>query len=300
MQHLDEEKREDVALPSLEQWRGTFVWAVVVAAIILVGRLTPFKPVRDFFGGFGWLTEQAIRLTKEVFERYGELAVFLGPLLENTIFLGAFIPGTLLMLLAGVATQDGLLDLRLAIPLGIAGAIIGDTISYGIGRFGWQRLGPEARLVRWSEQMREPLLNHSIWLVLSYHFAGYSRLIGPAAAGFLRMPLLRWMLLDYLGVALWVCVFITSGYLLGVAGLSLDDSSERSVRMFEIIVFAFFAIGVFVVVRRASRERARREEAVPDAAASPDGRPPATSVALDPADATSEEPASVAPDKPPT
>ena len=290
MQPPEQKDEGQVALAWLDQWRGTLVWAMIVAAIILIGRLTPFKPVRGFFGGFGWVTEQALRLTKEVFERYGELAVFLGPLLENTIFLGAFIPGTLVMLLAGVATQDGLVDLRLAIPLGILGAMIGDTISYGIGLFGWQRLGPESRLVRWSEQMREPLLHHSIWLVLSYHFAGYSRLIGPAAAGFLRMPLLRWMLLDYIGVALWVSVFIMAGYLLGMAGLSLDDSSERSVRIFEVIIFLLFAIGVIVVMRQANRRRARHEEPSPTAEPPPtDGQQPLASAVLDPADPTSEE-----------
>ena len=239
----------------LERWRTSLIWGGVFAAIIIVGRVTPIKPVQRVFGSFGWLTKQAVSLTSDLFERYGEWVVFFGPLLENTIFLGALIPGTLLMLLAGVAIRDGFIDIRFAIPLGIAGAIIGDTISYGIGRFGWKRLGPDARIVRWAERMREPLLNQSTWLVLSYHFAGYSRLVGPAASGFLRMPFRRWMVLDYIGVSLWVVSFIMGGYLLGVAGLSLDDSSERSVQIFEIILFSFFAIAIVTVMRRAGGQR---------------------------------------------
>jgi len=239
--------------------RRGWVVALVIAAIILIGRLTPFKPVQEFFDNFSWLTRQALQITEELFESYGYLTVFFAPLLENTILLGAIIPGVLVMLLAGLSAHDGLIDLWKAIPLAIAGAWIGDTISYGIGRFGWQRLGPESRLVRMGERMREPLLEHSIWLVLVYHFAGYSRLIGPAAAGFIRMPLRRWLVLDYAGAALWVTVYMFAGYLLGVFGLSLDDS-DRNVRVFEAILFGLGAIAVITVMIRARRQEGTEEE----------------------------------------
>jgi membrane protein DedA with SNARE-associated domain len=242
-----------------DSWRARdWVWVLVVAAIVLVGRFSPFKPVRNFFESFSWLTKQALSLTHDLFESYGYLTVFLAPMLENTLFIGALIPGTIVMLIAGISAQDGLVSIWIAIPLAVAGAIIGDTISYWMGRFGAGRLGPETRLVKFADRMREPLLNHSVWLVLSYHFAGYSRLIGPAAAGFLHMPFPRWMLLDYIGVTVWVVVFMIAGYLLGLAGLSLDDS-DGSVRVFEIILFAFFALAVFGVMRSAARRRHAQE-----------------------------------------
>lgn len=245
----------------LPQFRARdLAWFVVFAGVILAGRLAPFKPVRDFFNSFSWLTEEALKLAKGLFESYGYLTVFLAPLLENTIFLGALIPGTLIMLLAGLSARDGLISFWPAVPLGIAGAWIGDSISYGIGRYGWQRLGPEARLVRWAERMREPLLEQSVWLVLLYHFAGYTRLVGPAAAGFVRMPLRRWLLLDYTGAALWVVAYMTGGYLLGVFGLSLD-ATDRNVRVFELILFGLAVAAVLVVLSRSRRRRARQPTA---------------------------------------
>jgi membrane protein DedA with SNARE-associated domain len=237
---------------------GDLIWVLVFAAIFAVGRFTPFKPVRNFFNSFGWLTEQALKITKELFESYGYLTVFLAPLLENTILLGALIPGTIVMLLGGLAAHDGLIDLWPAIPLAILGAWIGDTISYGIGRFGFHRLGPESRLVRWSESLREPLLEHSAWFVLLYHFAGYSRTIGPTASGFLRVPFRRWILLDYAGSALWVVAFMMLGYLLGVFSLSLD-ATEGNVRVVEIILFVLAIAGTAVLVTRARRRKEREE-----------------------------------------
>ena len=235
-------------------WRPRdLIWVLVVVGIIMAGQFSPYKPVSDFFGGFGWLTKQALNITRDLFESHGLLTVFFAPLLENTLFVGAVIPGNLVMLLAGIGANDGLIAFWPAIAIGTAGAIIGDTISYGMGRAAWYRFGPDSRFGRWAERMREPLLEHSIWIVLSYHFAGYSRMIGPAASGFLRMPLLRWMLLDYIGVAIWVFVYITAGYLLGAAGIISLDDSDKNIRIFEIILFALFALAVLSVIHRAGR-----------------------------------------------
>ena len=233
-----------------------FTWVLVIAAIVVIGRLTPFEPLQDFFASFSWLTKQALKIAQELFESYGYLTIFMAPLLENTIFLGAIIPGTLVMILGGLSAHDGLIDLFPAIPLAIAGAWIGDTISYGIGRFGWRRLGPESGLVRRAESMREPLLEHSGWLIVLYHFAGYSRLIGPAASGFLRVPFRRWVVLDYAGSALWVVVFVMLGYMLGVFSLSLD-ATDDNVRVIEIILFILAALGVAFIVARAKQRRER-------------------------------------------
>ncbi len=238
-----------------ERMAGIF-WLLLIVAIV-VGRFTPVKPVQDFYGSFRWLSEQALRLAEGLFESYGYLTVFLAPLLENTILLGAILPGALVMLLAGLGAHDGLIRLWPAIPLGILGAWIGDTVSYGIGRFGWQKLGPESRLVRLSERMREPLLEQSAWLVLLYHFAGYSRVVGPAASGFIRMPFGRWVLLDYAGSAAWVVVYVMGGYLLGVFGLSLE-ATDRNVRVFEALLFALAVVAVAVVMNR-SLGRRRQE-----------------------------------------
>ena len=290
MDSVDDDEQGLFSPQWLERWRASLIWGLVFVAIIILGQFSPYKPARRFFDSFNWVTEQAVRLARELFESYGELTVFLGPLLENTLFIGAIIPGTLVMLLAGVAVKDGFLDLYIAIPLGIAGAIIGDTISYGMGRYAWQRFGPESRIGRWAEQMREPLLEHSVWLVLSYHFAGYSRLVGPAASGFLRIPFLRWMVLDYVGASLWVISFIMGGYLLGVAGLSLDDSSERNIQIFEIIIFAFFAIVVVVALRKASQAAAkRRKERRASSAVAPSTDGLGSDAAVATLDAASEE-----------
>jgi membrane protein DedA with SNARE-associated domain len=102
--------------------------------------------------------------------------------------------------------------------------------------------------------MREPILEHTSWIVLLYHFAGYSRVIGPAASGFFRVPFRRWIVLDYAGSALWAISFITGGYMLGVFGLSLD-STDRNVQVVEILLFAFAALSIATIIYRARTKK---------------------------------------------
>ena len=286
MESTDESEQE----PGAEGWQAWrtkgLIWFAVITVIFFVGRFTPIAPIQSLFGSFNWLTKQAIEIVSDLFESNGNLVVFLGPLLENTLFIGAIVPGTIVMLFAGVAAENGIISFWPAILLGIAGAIIGDTISYSMGRFGRRRLGPESRLAKWSERMRDPLMHHSVWIVLSYHFAGYSRLVGPAAAGFLRMPFFRWAMLDYAGVTVWVISFLTGGYVLAkTLDLELGDAagSDRNVQIFEVMLFALFAIAIFSVFRATARQRKERRE-TSAASRSSDGDDPGPLPAPAPAD----------------
>jgi membrane protein DedA with SNARE-associated domain len=261
MQSTDIEEKPPSAPEETPWYANTLVWAMVFAALVLALRFVPYQPLQNVLGSFSWLTHQALKIAKSLFKHYGYLTIFLAPLLENTIFLGALIPGTVIMLLGGLGAHDGLISLWFAIPLGVIGAWIGDTISYGIGRFGWQRLGPESRLVKMAEEMREPLLEHTSWLVLLYHFAGYSRLIGPAASGFLRVPFGRWVLLDYAGSALWVITFVMIGYMLGVFGHLSLDATDRNVNIVEILLFALAIVSVGAIIIRSNKKKAESKAA---------------------------------------
>ena len=216
------------------------------------------------------LAEETVELVEGLFESYGYWVVFLGTLLENMLFLGLVVPGVLVLLLAGLSVHDGTLSLPLVLALGIAGTIMGDTASYVIGRLGWHRalirLAPE-RFHRWTEGLRQPVMRWSVLFVLFYHFAGYSRVVGPAAAGILRMPARRWVILDYAGATLWVTAFVMEGYVLGRLGISLD-STQDNFRLFEWLLFAAFA-GWIVILAFSARRLLRQRHAIDS------GEPPA-------------------------
>ena len=180
----------------------------------------------EIFRGYSSLLRWAADSVQDLFEAYGYWVVFFGTLSENTLLVGLIVPGALVVILAGLAAHDGTISIPLSIVLGICGTIIGDTLSYFIGRYGWSRLGHMKMLSELSDKVREPLMRRGVWFVLFYHFAGYTRVIGPTAAGLLRMPYRRWAMADYGGAVLWIFAYFGIGYVLGVAGLSLDSTDQ--------------------------------------------------------------------------
>jgi membrane protein DedA with SNARE-associated domain len=236
-----------------------------LTALLLLSILDSAKDIAEWlvslpveiFHGYGSLLRWAADTVQSLFEDYGYWVVFFGTLFENTLLVGLIVPGALVVLLAGLAAHDGTISWPEAIALGIAGTILGDTISYFLGRYGWSRFGRSGFLSELYDKAREPLLRRGTWFVLLYHFAGYTRVIGPTAAGLLRMPMRRWAPADYGGAVLWIFGYFGIGYGLGVAGLTLD-STDRYFRYFEWGLLIAISIWAYFLIQRHQEEIMRR------------------------------------------
>jgi membrane-associated protein len=204
------------------------------------------------FDAYASLLASAAEWVRDLFDRYGYWVVFLGTLCENTLLVGLVVPGVIVILLAGLSAHEGAMDPAYAAALGIAGAVIGDSLSYLMGRFGWTRLAEGTPLRAFTEKVRDPLLKRGPMFVLLYHFAGYTRVVGPTAAGLLRMPYLKWAPFDHAGAALWVTSFIGIGYGLGAAGLTLD-STDKYFRLAEWGLLALVALWLTLFLREQHR-----------------------------------------------
>lgn len=201
---------------------------------------------------------------RTLFERWGYWVVFFGILLENTLFLGIFVPGVFVLLLAGLSAQQGLIDVRLAVLVAIAGTSIGDTISYLAGRFGWRRALRRAEQLPMMGTVRSALLRRTGLFVLAYHFLGYTRVVGPVTAGALRLPFRRWYLLDALGAMIWVVVYTLGGYGLGELGISLDSANENVKRIDRLFLIAIpVVVGIFLLVKMRAKHELERSDALP-------------------------------------
>jgi membrane-associated protein len=223
----------------------------------------------EIFQAYTSLLRWAADALQDLFEDYGYWVVFFGTLSENTLLVGLIVPGALVVILAGIAAHDGTISVPLSILLGICGTIIGDTISYFLGRYGWSRFGHMKMLSDLSDKVREPLLRRGGWFVLFYHFAGYTRVIGPTAAGLLRMPFRRWAPADYGGAVLWILAYFSIGYLLGVAGLSLDSTD----RWFRVVEWGLL-VAVVIWVNLMLKQHADLFGSKPEAGEEPEEKPP--------------------------
>lgn len=222
------------------------------------------------------LTEFLIELIRTLFERWGYLVVFGGTLAENMLFLGLFIPGVFILLLAGISAYSGLVDLKLVIVLAIVGTSLGDTISYLAGRFGWRRALRRAEQLPLMGTVRTTMMRRTGLFVLAYHFLGYTRVVGPITAGAVRIPFRRWYLLDLLGATIWVTVYTVAGYFIGRLGISLDTAQGNVKRLDHIFLVLGAITVVAIILLRARAARVVRNAPATELAdeeASPSAKP---------------------------
>ena len=137
---------------------------------------------------------------------YGYAAVLLGTLFE----------GESILLLAGLAAQQGLLGLHWVVLIAFAGGTTGDQVFYWIGRgWGGQLLERFPAVRVRTLQVGVLLRRWDAALVFGIRFLYGLRIAGPIAMGALGFDARRFALFNALGAAVWAVAIGGGGYLLG-------------------------------------------------------------------------------------
>jgi membrane protein DedA with SNARE-associated domain len=222
--------------------------------------ISPFETLNQYLTLPRRGNEWALGRLEDLFADYGYVVVFVGVLMENSLFLGILVPGAVILILGGLSAENGDINLWLTLALAMVATYIGDTLSYLFGRLGWARALERTSMGPVIEKARAVLDANHTWIILGYHFAGYTRLVGPVAAGMFKIPYRRWAPLDYTGGTAWVIVFTTLGVALGLFGLDFGDT-RRMARVLELVFTGLMVVGVGIAWYRTSRRAGRGEEA---------------------------------------
>lgn len=170
------------------------------------------------------------------------LVVFGVALAESLAIVGVLVPGVIILLGAGALIGTGVLDFWSITAWAVAGAIVGDGLSYWLGhhfeyltaRWRWFRLHPDhlEKGIRFFHDYGD------ISIALG-RFFGPIRAIVPLVAGLMRMPPKRFFIANVLSALVWAPAYLAPGILLGELG-SGDD--------LRYLVFPAAAVGLIVVV----------------------------------------------------
>jgi len=141
---------------------------------------------------------------------------FLLTLGESLIVLGLFIPATALMLLTGGLIGAGSLSPWTVLAWGIAGAVVGDALSYGLGRW----LGP-GLLRRWPFNTQRTAVARARLFFYRYGFASVliGRFLGPirstipTVAGIMGMGHSRFQVANVVSAVIWLPLMLAPGFL---------------------------------------------------------------------------------------
>ena len=156
------------------------------------------------------------------------LGVFLVAFAEHALFVGTFVPGEVILPLAGAAAATtGVVAWPLAAACATAGGLLADQLTYWLGRWlagrhGWPAAGGRGRLAVPAAVVRELYRRHgALALVLGRFVAGVAPFVAPGA-GWAGMAYRRFLPANALANLLWGPVMVGAGYLFGVQAARLQ------------------------------------------------------------------------------
>jgi len=154
---------------------------------------------------------------------------------ESFAFLSLLFPGTSLLIAAGALMAADALPYAPIVTGAVAGAVLGDTVSFWIGqRFGAgiSRIWPFTRNPELLPSGIRFFARHGGKSVFIGRFFGPMRAVIPLAAGIMRMPRDRFWLANVASAVVWAPMLLLVGDTVGDVGDSLIGSANTVVLVF--------------------------------------------------------------------
>lgn len=183
------------------------------------------------------------------------LAIFLIACLECLAIAGIIIPGTVVLFTLAALAGNGALELWQTLLLAYAGGLLGDAISYTLGRRfhqGIRRLPVLREHPEWLIGAENYFQHYGVISLLVGRYIGPLRPMLPLVAGMLDMPAVRFALVSMLAAAGWAVAYMLPGWATGAAlRLPLPEGFWGAAG----IVCAGLAVVLLLIIQASLRER---------------------------------------------
>ncbi|HTV46363.1 MAG TPA: DedA family protein [Stellaceae bacterium] len=171
-------------------------------------------------------------------------------------FIWTFLEGETIVVFAGFAAAQGVIDPLLVLAACGLGSFVGDQSWFWVGR----HFGPRLldRFPRWRSGVDAALRwleRYNTGFILSFRFIYGVRNFSSFAMGMSAVPSRRFLLLNFLAAALWAAGFVAVGYFLGHALRAVLGNLARSVSLVMLGAFVVIAWGIGIVHRVQRRRR---------------------------------------------
>ena len=197
----------------------------------------------------GWIASHILALPPWV----ALLVVFLLPALEASAFVGFVFPGEIALILGGVLAFQGVVPLWAVLVAGIAGAVIGDSAGYLIGRHYGRRV-VDGTLGRWInhehlDRGERYLAERGGPAVFFGRFTAALRVMIPGLAGMAHQRYRTFLAYNVAGGLVWATLAVLLGYLAGTSWRRVEHLASRIGLGALAVVVVLFALGF--LLRRA-------------------------------------------------
>jgi len=181
-----------------------------------------------------------------------------GACLYLGVLIWTFLEGETVVLFAGFAAAQGLVDPALLLLVAWIGSFSGDQCYFWIGRyFGAAALD---RMPRWRHSVDNALHwleRYDAGFILSFRFIYGVRNISSFALGLSAVRWERFLWLNFVAAGLWAASFVAAGYFLGHAFRAVLGDLARSFSLVMLAVFVAIATGMWLLHRHQRRRHLR-------------------------------------------
>jgi membrane protein DedA with SNARE-associated domain len=182
---------------------------------------------------------------------------------ESLVIAGLLIPATALLLLVGGLVGSGVLDPVTVLACAIVGAVLGDVVSYVLGRW----LGPgivhRKPLRRYRQAVARTRLffrRYGFAAVFLGRFLGPIRSTVPLVAGMMAMDQKRFQIANVLSAAVWAPLMLTPGWLATRGMEQLPGLSGEHMVAGLVVVLVVTAVATLMGGRRLFAKSSSRDE----------------------------------------
>ena len=186
---------------------------------------------------------------------------------ESLPFLSLLFPGTALLIAAGTLVPDGALAVGPAVTGAIVGAVLGDAISYWLGRrFGHavQNVWPFTRHPQFLPRGIAYFQRYGGLSVFIGRFFGPLRAVVPLAAGILQMPPARFWLANVASAVVWAPGLLLPGAIAVAALKRLGVGEEALPAAIVLLVVVGLGVSLVAFLRRPGKDRTKSPDQPPN------------------------------------
>jgi membrane protein DedA with SNARE-associated domain len=176
---------------------------------------------------------------------------------ESFVFLSLVFPGTSMLVAAGTLVSTGHLSYLPVLAGAIIGAVLGDSVSFWIGRRFGGALGRVWPLTRHPDLLPAGIrffARHGGKSVFIGRFFGPIRAVIPLAAGIMRMATGRFWLANVTSALVWAPMLLFAGDLVGRIGQRLFGSTAAVLLVFGGLIL-FGVAGLAWALVKSARSR---------------------------------------------
>ncbi len=176
------------------------------------------------------------------------LLVFFFAASESTIGLSMLVPGSLIVMTLGALSAMGSFKIQYILLLAILGAVLGDNISYFLGKTFGRKLLSKLKFINSDtiDLAERFIQKHGSKSVALGRFVPFVKETVPFVAGTLGMPRRKFMIFNFLGALGWAALWPGMGYLFAKSVLA-GNSFLGKIQL--ILMLSVFSYLLYLLIR---------------------------------------------------